>query len=248
MTEDNIERTPFDPTSFKGVPFAVAAPIAPVIEIKAKKPRRRKCKKCTLSFFPDEGHNYENCVVEEEKPAKNTNQAPQAQAATPAEIVEKVPMTKTEASLHLYNLQMTVFAATEQIAKSAGYNELNGLHTTMEPIREQYLRTFEGLYEEYGENLDVVLSPTICWGLLTAQSVVNTVMYNKKKTNHYEIRKTVSLSMFNPNIRKLYLFSSIVFLYFSLISFLSKPHTSLQQSKNAASITVLIRTPAFRRI
>lgn len=160
---------------------------APQVEIttikganKPKRTRRKRCKDCDEMYYPQDF----------EDPQKHSCISPPAEDPTHANIqTEEEPNEPSKgrqdpstASKNLYNLQFTAYYMIESALQSTGNNHMDGLTTTMEDMRDQYLHVFEQVYEEYGsEYLDEVLSPVVLWSMMTTQNVASTFMKNKKK-------------------------------------------------------------------
>lgn len=83
---------------------------------------------------------------------------------------------------HLYNLQFSCYLTMETLLQrtDARYR-VDGLTEKLEEKRDAYKQTLTAIYEEYGGEIDTIVSPIMTWAMLTATDVGTSVYENQKK-------------------------------------------------------------------
>lgn len=151
------------------------------------KRKRKTCTVCDELIFVDEFYNPELHECQKYIRKVKDDMEP-TEPMEPMEPTEPTgPKYKKEvAAEHMYNMQLAAYFALESATSTMEINELNGLSHKMVEMKEQYKLAFESIYEEYGDNMDTVISPIALWAMITAQNFGSTILENKKKNTSAE--------------------------------------------------------------
>lgn len=91
-------------------------------------------------------------------------------------------LKKETGAEHLYNLQFSCYLTMETLLARTGSNyRVDGLTHKLEEKRDAYKACLEEIYDEYGSEIDQVVSPVMTWAMLTSVDIGTSVYENKKK-------------------------------------------------------------------
>lgn len=91
-------------------------------------------------------------------------------------------LNKQTGAEHLYNLQFSCYLTMETLlARTDAKYRVDGLTQKLEEKRDAYKICLEEIYDEYGSEIDSVVSPIMTWAMLTSVDVGTSVYENQKK-------------------------------------------------------------------
>jgi hypothetical protein len=102
----------------------------------------------------------------------------------PSHNFDKKPprLNKEIGAAHLYNLQFSCYLTMETLlARTDAKYRVDGLTEKLEEKRDAYKACLEEIYEEYGSEIDTVVSPIMTWAMLTSVDIGTSVYENAKK-------------------------------------------------------------------
>lgn len=91
-------------------------------------------------------------------------------------------LNKQTGADHLYNLQFSCYLTMETLlARTDAKYRVDGLTEKLEMKRDAYKACLEEIYDEYGSEIDTVVSPIMTWAMLTSVDIGTSVYENQKK-------------------------------------------------------------------